>query len=114
MSWGVQLSGLASTVQMLDQIRVQWGEDVTYVVGPTAKYGIYVELGTTRMKPQPYLEPAVRSVMAQSERLTKGVDDGSAEAVKTLALEIERRAKQNAPVGETGNLRASISTERVK
>lgn len=27
-------------------------------VGPTAHYGIYVEMGTSRMSPQPYLFPA--------------------------------------------------------
>jgi hypothetical protein len=27
-------------------------------IGPTASYGIYVELGTSRMRPQPYLGPA--------------------------------------------------------
>lgn len=27
-------------------------------VGPTAEYGIYVELGTRNMSPQPYLGPA--------------------------------------------------------
>lgn len=27
-------------------------------VGPTAEYGVYVELGTSRMSPQPYLGPA--------------------------------------------------------
>lgn len=113
MSWGVQMSGFADTIQLLDQVRLRWGEDVTWVVGPTAHYGIYVELGTSRQKPQPYLEPAVRSVIAEAERLTKSVDDGSAEAVKILAFEIERRAKKNAPV-DTGNLRASITAERVK
>ena len=32
--------------------------DVTAVVGPTVEYGGYVELGTSRMGPQPYLAPA--------------------------------------------------------
>lgn len=27
-------------------------------VGPTAEYGVYVEYGTSRMAPQPYLGPA--------------------------------------------------------
>lgn len=27
-------------------------------VGPTAEYGVYVEYGTSRMSPQPYLGPA--------------------------------------------------------
>lgn len=28
-------------------------------VGPTAHYGVYVEMGTSRMAPQPYLFPAL-------------------------------------------------------
>lgn len=31
-------------------------------IGPTAHYGIYVELGTRRMAPKPYLGPAVEAV----------------------------------------------------
>jgi HK97 gp10 family phage protein len=27
-------------------------------IGPTANYGIFVELGTSRMRPQPYMRPA--------------------------------------------------------
>ena len=32
---------------------------ITAEIGPTAHYGGYVELGTSRMRPQPYLFPAV-------------------------------------------------------
>lgn len=28
-------------------------------IGPTAEYGMYVEYGTSRMRPQPYMGPAV-------------------------------------------------------
>lgn len=31
---------------------------LTAEVGPTADYGVYVEEGTSRMAPQPYLRPA--------------------------------------------------------
>lgn len=30
-------------------------------IGPTAHYGKYVELGTSRMAPQPYMRPALES-----------------------------------------------------
>jgi HK97 gp10 family phage protein len=32
--------------------------DLGFEVGPTAEYGGYVELGTSRMSPEPYLGPA--------------------------------------------------------
>jgi HK97 gp10 family phage protein len=34
------------------------GDSLGGEVGPTAEYGAFVELGTTRMAPQPYLGPA--------------------------------------------------------
>lgn len=34
------------------------GETLTATVGPTAHYGRYVEEGTSRMGPQPYMMPA--------------------------------------------------------
>lgn len=37
-------------------------------VGPSVEYGIYQELGTSDMAPQPYLGPAVAEVRANLER----------------------------------------------
>lgn len=34
------------------------GDLLEAIIGPTAEYGLYVELGTSRMAPQPYLGPA--------------------------------------------------------
>ena len=34
------------------------GGSFTVEIGPTAEYGGYVELGTSRQAPQPYLQPA--------------------------------------------------------
>lgn len=114
MSWGTSLSGFDTTIRLLDQVRIRWGENVTYVVGPTAEYGVYVERGTSRMKPQPYLEPAVRQITRSLPRIVAQKNpDNSAELVKIVALEIEQLAKRFAPV-DTGNLRASIKTERVR
>jgi HK97 gp10 family phage protein len=32
--------------------------ELSAVIGPTANYGGYVELGTSRMSPEPYMRPA--------------------------------------------------------
>ena len=37
-------------------------------VGPSVEYGVYQELGTSRMAAQPYLGPAVAEVRANLER----------------------------------------------
>lgn len=34
------------------------GTDYSVEIGPTANYGVFVERGTSRMAPQPYLGPA--------------------------------------------------------
>lgn len=112
MSWGTSLSGFAETAEIFEQVKIRWGEDVTYVVGPSAKYGIYQEFGTSKMKPQPYLRPATRDVMRSLPRIESQVDS-SAELTKTIALEIEGLAKRFAPE-KTGNLKGSISTERIR
>lgn len=112
MSWGTSISGLSRTLDTLDEIQTRWGEDVLYVVGPTVTYGVYVERGTSRMKPQPYLKPAVREVTRSLPRITAQADS-SAQATKLVALEVEALAKRFAPV-DTGALRSSISTQRIR
>lgn len=44
-------------------------------VGPTAHYGIYQELGTSRMGPQPYLFPALDQVTPGFEQAIAQVID---------------------------------------
>ncbi len=46
-------------------LRNSIGSDIrglTAEIGPTANYGIYLEYGTYRMRPQPYLGPATDAV----------------------------------------------------
>ena len=46
-------------------------------VGPTAHYGIYLEMGTSRMSPQPYLFPALDAVEPGFLAAIEQVIDGS-------------------------------------
>lgn len=38
------------------------GDEITTEVGPTVNYGRFVEYGTSRMRPQPYMMPAADAV----------------------------------------------------
>lgn len=53
------------------------GTDTTTeaVIGPTAHYGVYQEMGTSRNKPQPYLRPAFdRNVPAFEQAMGQIID----------------------------------------
>ena len=53
------------------------GDGLTATIGPAASYGIFVEAGTSRMRPQPYLGPAFDAVVpgftAAMEQLGGGI-----------------------------------------
>jgi len=112
MSWGVRLLGFSNVLQGLKDIQVRLDDDAVYVVGSNVEYAIFVEMGTSRMEAQPYLFPAAREAERSIQRIA-GDARGVEEAVKKVALFIERRASENAPV-DTGNLQASIRTEKVR
>lgn len=82
-----------------------------YRVGTNAEYSVYVEFGSSRNKAQPYLRPAVNQAVSELDQYASDVDSAG-ELVERLAMKIEEYAKKNAPV-DTGNLRASISAQRI-
>ena len=45
---------------------------MTAVIGPLARYGIFVERGTSKMAPQPYMEPAFS---AESPKLEQALTE---------------------------------------
>ena len=87
-------------------------------IGTNIEYGPYVELGTSRMRAQPYLRPALdekkpEALKEVSDVLSSGLLHGGMklrDALYSGGLVIERAAKIKAPV-LTGTLRSSITTE---
>ena len=49
---------------------VELGENAVYI-GTNVEYAAFVELGTSRMKPRPYLKPAVTQHNAEYKELAK-------------------------------------------
>jgi len=108
-SMDVTLNGVSNTVQTINTIKSGLTASGNgWVVGVGVDYGAYVEFGTSRMAAQPYLFPAARQAMRSDFRGIERNANTLDEVVEGVALAIERRAKQNAPV-DTGALRASIS-----
>lgn len=44
-------------------ITTQFPTDLSAVVGPSVHYGIFLEFGTRRMAPRPYMRPAAEAVL---------------------------------------------------
>lgn len=113
MSWGVNLAGFTALNAALDDlIDIQLGDDVVYVVGTNVEYAIYQEFGTRSMSSQPFLRPAARSVEREMSSVA-GNANSVEDAVKLVALEIERRSAQLAPV-DTGTLMNSLRSVRIQ
>lgn len=61
------------------EIRAQGGlsgGSIIAAIGPTAEYGAFVEYGTSRMSPQPYLGPAFDRHVGDLDKALLSVMDG--------------------------------------
>ena len=86
-------------------------------IGTNIEYGPYVELGTSRMRAQPYLRPAYDAHRGEALQEIANVLRANLPGAPKLkvalhsgGLVIEAPAKQKAPV-LSGTLRSSITTE---
>lgn len=109
---GMSVTGVGRAIDMFESVRIGFGQDVVYVTGTNVEYAPFVELGTSRQEAQPYLFRAARQVNRSFDRFA-AEHQSMVGLVKRLALEIEALAKQFVPV-QTGNLRGSISADRVR
>lgn len=62
--WGLLAEGYAKLYCPVDTGRLRnsishFADEDTMYVGTNVEYAAYVEMGTSRMAPQPYLEPAI-------------------------------------------------------
>jgi hypothetical protein len=96
---------------VLDALDYESFGEVRYVVGSNVSYSVHVEYGTSRMQAQPYLRPAVERAVRELDTIADGADSPQ-EIAEALALKVEAEAKREVPV-DTGNLKASISAQRL-
>jgi hypothetical protein len=122
MGWGVQLMGLANTLDVFESLKVEWNDGAAYVAGPTVEYAAAQELGTESIEARPYMRPAAERVNSDPEKYAKQYGGGldlSTEAgfVKALAIAVQNEGKKIADakgVRDTGQLINSISIERIR
>lgn len=112
MSFLTKFVGYSAMMNELDSLKINIESDAVYVVGTNVKYSIFVEYGTSRMAAQPYFRPAIREIEREIPVLAEKAGSTD-ELIKLIALGLERKIAQKAPV-DTGNLAASIQSERVR
>ena len=119
MGWGMEAVGVADLVDDLDDISDSLTQ-TEWKVGTTVEYAIYLETGTSKMKPYKFMAPAVEKVMnEQADKIADSADSVD-EVVSGIAFAIEAEAKHFASTGVspgpdevTSNLKNSIRAERL-
>jgi len=124
----LNVSGIESFREDLNDLEGDLTTDEEYVVGVGAEYGIYLEFGTRKMPPYPFFRPAIREARANPDEFVDSeAVDSITEYIRKLAFSLEAQIKINAtaetsgrspgtdsdhPQVDTGNLRASIEARR--
>lgn len=119
-AFDLELDGFAETLEELERLEERFADDSTWLIGTRVEYAIYLELGTSKMDPKPFIRPALAEVRMQGvdgfidHNTRTDVDDidSTPELIRTLALALERRIKQIITAKgliDTGTLRASIA-----
>jgi hypothetical protein len=117
--WDVDVSGIESTAAAIDE-RAADMEGAVYICGTNVEYAIFQEKGTSEISPNPFLQPAIDTVMAERADSLADEADGPADLVRRIAFAIEGEAKHFASTGVppgpdevTSNLKNSIRAERI-
>lgn len=125
--WGLNLNGAGFVLNWLDDLKQEPAE-VVWVVGSDVEYAVHLEFGHGN-PPYPFLYPAAVDVMANEAEAVIDNSEDLEEVMETLAEKVKKQAKINATAGRsdrspgtdpdhpkvvTGNLRSSITAERIK
>lgn len=115
----MEVAGVAELVDTIDNINDSLGSP-DYIVGTSVEYAIYQEVGTSKMAANPFLGPAIKTVMREQADGIAEQADSVEEVVRGIAFAIEAEAKRNASDGVppgpdevTGNLKGSIEARKL-
>jgi len=96
----------------LDKLLGALPREIAYYLHDGVHYGIYQELGTSKMRARPFIRPAVEQAMRElPAAIQKSGLEGLDEAVRGIALMAKGIAVDIAPF-QTGALRASIDVSK--
>jgi hypothetical protein len=116
----MSIAGVVDAIDVLQQLKIEYSSNATYIVGPTVEYAVHHELGTSKMEARPFAQPAAERVRQDLEGKARPFLDGGGgeEAiVRAVALAVEAEMKRivtQKGIIDTGNLRASIGVEKVE
>jgi hypothetical protein len=108
-----KVAGLKALQSAFDELSGQMDTSEAYAVGTPIDYGRYLEEGTSRMPPYPWLQPAVDETVRDGTRIAQ--QSGTVDAlIRIAALDIESNARRilegkgNRPYQQSGTLQGSI------
>lgn len=106
-----KLNGGEALESALREIVEGFEEMPAWEIVATAHYSSYVEFGTSRAPPQPFMQPAVDHAVARADMIWESSATPE-DFMARFAFTIEAEARNNAPV-DTGFLQGSISSRRL-
>ncbi|ELY91471.1 hypothetical protein [Natrialba taiwanensis] len=110
-----KIAGLNALKNAFDNMSEQVTPIDAYAVGSPIKYGPFLEEGTSRMPPYPWLQPAVDETVRDGKRIAKQASTTN-ELLRITALDIEANARarledtSTRPYPQTGTLAGSVET----
>lgn len=113
------LAGVGAIMSGFESLMDGYGTNATYAVGTPVDYGAFLEEGTSRMPPYPWLGPATTNMRNRSQSILQQADDGE-EFVRLCAAEAAREATDTLesgserPFRQSGNLAGSVTVVQIE
>lgn len=110
-----RVAGLNALRNAFNALSSDLAPSEAYAVGSPFEYGEYLEMGTSRMPPYPWLGPAVDETVRDGARIAQQASTAD-ELIRIAALDIEGNARTRLqdtgtrPYPQTGTLAGSVES----